>query len=219
MNRDNNIPPRDPVRRIGVDFDNTLADYNHLFTEAARGRGWTDVPLDRGKKVLRDALRARSEDGEANWCSLQAEVYGARMGESKLFDGAAEFMGLCRKHGAHVTIISHKTRYAAADPGGVDLRAASLEWMAAHGFFMDDGFGLTSGRVFFEMTREEKLARIATLGCTHFIDDLEEVLLAPGFPKGVKGYLIGATDTPAPGVRACPGWRDVGDAIFGKNAD
>ena len=200
--------------RIGVDFDNTLAGYDHLFAEAARGRGWTEVPLDRGKQALRDALRA-GPDGENNWRSLQAEVYGARMAEAKLMDGVADFFGHCRERGVTVSIVSHKTRYAAADPGGVDLHTASLDWMTAHGFFADDSFALDPGQIFFEASRVEKLTRIAASGCTHFIDDLEEVLLAPEFPKGVRRYLIGAT-VETPGLTSFINWRDITDDIFGR---
>ncbi len=200
--------------RIGVDFDNTLAGYDHLFAEAARGRGWTEAPLDQGKQTLRDALRA-GHDGENNWRSLQAEVYGARMAEARLLDGVADFFGHCRARGVTVSIVSHKTRYAAADPGGVDLHMASLDWMTAQGFFEDDGFGLDAGQVFFEASRANKLARIAALECTHFIDDLAEVLLAPEFPKGVKRYLVGGT-VDAPGLTSCRNWRDVTEGIFGR---
>jgi|TARA_B100001964_G_scaffold131210_1_gene145002 hypothetical protein len=201
--------------RIGVDFDNTLAGYDHLFAEAARGRGWTEVPLDRGKQALRDALRA-GPDGENNWRSLQAEVYGARMAEAKLMDGVADFFGHCRERGVTVSIVSHKTRYAAADPGGVDLHTASLDWMRLQGFF-GEGFGIDPAQVFFEASRAEKLARIAALECTHFIDDLEEVLLAPEFPKGVKRYLIGVTAVDAPGLTSCGNWRNITEDIFGRN--
>ncbi len=200
--------------RIGVDFDNTLAGYDHLFADAVRGRGWTEVPLDQGKQALRDALRA-GPDGENNWRSLQAEVYGARMAEARLLDGVAEFFRHCRSRDVAVSIVSHKTRYAAADPGGVDLHAASLDWMTAQGFFEEEGFGIDPGQVFFEASRADKLARIATLACTHFVDDLEEVLLAPGFPKGVKRYLIAAA-VDAPGLTSCRNWRDIADDIFGR---
>jgi hypothetical protein len=202
--------------RIGVDFDNTLAGYDHLFAEAARGRGWTEVPLDQGKQALRDALRA-GPDGENNWRSLQAEVYGARMAEARLLDGVAEFLGHCRERDVMVSIVSHKTRYAAADPGGVDLHTASLDWMTAQGFFEGEGFGIDPGQVFFEASRADKLARIAALECTHFIDDLEEVLLAPEFPKDVKRYLIGAIVN-APGLTSCGNWQDITDDIFGRNS-
>ena len=207
--------------RIGVDFDNTLAGYDHLFAEAARGRGWADVPLDQGKQALRDALRA-GPDGENNWRSLQAEVYGARMAEARLLDGVAEFLGHCRERDVMVSIVSHKTRYAAADPGGVDLHTASLDWMTAQGFFEGEGFGIDPGQVFFEASRADKLARIAALDCTHFIDDLEEVLLAPEFPKGVRRYLVGAAPSlgrmDTPGLTSCRNWRDITDDIFGRNS-
>jgi|TARA_B100000315_G_scaffold251191_1_gene285552 hypothetical protein len=202
--------------RIGVDFDNTLAGYDHLFAEAVRDRGWGHVPVDQGKQALRDALRA-GPDGENNWRSLQAEVYGARMAEAKLFEGAADFFERCRERGVTVSIVSHKTRYAAADPGGVDLHTASLDWMKLQGFFEGEGFGLDPAQVFFEASRADKLARIVALKCTHFIDDLEEVLLAPEFPKGVKRYLIGAT-TDAPGLTSCRNWRDITEGVFGRNS-
>jgi hypothetical protein len=202
--------------RIGVDFDNTLAGYDHLFADAVCGRGWTEVPLDQGKQALRDALRA-GPDGENNWRSLQAEVYGVRMAEARLLDGAADFFRICRKRGVTVSIVSHKTRYAAADPGGVDLHAASLDWMRLQGFFGEEGFGLDPAQVFFEASRADKLARIAALDCTHFIDDLEEVLLAPEFPKGVKRYLVGAETVDVPGLTSCRNWRDITEGIFGRN--
>ncbi len=184
-----------------------------MFADAVRGRGWTEVPLDKGKKALRDALRV-GPDGENNWRSIQAEVYGARMAEASLIEGAADFFGHCRDHGVSVAIISHKTRYAAADPGGVDLHEASLDWMTAQGFFEKERFGIDPSQVFFEASRADKLARIAALDCTHFIDDLEEVLLAPEFPKGVKRYLISAA-ADAPGLISCWNWRDITDDIFG----
>ena len=203
--------------RIGVDFDNTLVGYDHLFAEAARERGWNHVPLDQGKQALRDALRA-GPDGENNWRSLQAEVYGARMAEARLLDGVADFFGQCRDRGVTVSIVSHKTRYAAADPGGVDLQAASLDWMRLQGFFEEEGFGLDLAQVFFEASRADKLARIAALECTHFIDDLEEVLTAPEFPKGVRRYLIGAETVDAPELTSCRNWQDITNDILGRNS-
>ncbi len=190
-----------------------------MFAEAARGRGWTEVPLDQGKQTLRDALRA-GPDGENNWRSLQAEVYGARMAEARLLDGVADFFRHCRSRDVAVSIVSHKTQYAAADPGGVDLHIASLDWMTAQGFFEGEGFGLDPAQVFFEASRADKLARIAALECTHFIDDLEEVLLAPEFPEGVKRYLIGAAPSSipmdAPGLTSCGNWQAITDDIFGR---
>jgi hypothetical protein len=48
--------------------------------------------------------------------------------------------------------------------------------------------------VFLEPTKADKLTRIATLGCTHFIDDLPEFLSDPGFPPAWS-----ACSSPPPG--------------------
>ena len=51
--------------------------------------------------------------------------------------------------------------------------------------------------VFFELTKEEKIARVANIGCDYFIDDLPEILLMPGFPKKKLSafYLIQTAST------------------------
>ena len=34
----------------------------------------------------------------------------------------------------------------------------------------------SNGQIFFELSKQEKIARILDLGCTHYIDDLPEIL-------------------------------------------
>jgi hypothetical protein len=46
------------------------------------------------------------------------------------------------------------------------------------------------GRVYFELTKEAKLARLAEEACDVFVDDLPEILLAPGFPDRVRPILF-----------------------------
>ena len=64
-----------------------------------------------------------------------------------------------------------------------------MDWMEGNGLFASRGLGVASEDVFFESTRLEKLARIQRLGCTHFIDDLEEVFADPDFPVGLECIL------------------------------
>lgn len=84
-------------------------------------------------------------------------------------------------------VISHKTRHAVSGPAH-DLHEAGHRWLESSGFY--DKRALSRGGVFFELTREDKLNRIRALGCTHFIDDLEEVFAEPRFPNGVKKWLF-----------------------------
>ena len=151
--------------RIGVDFDNTIVDYRPLFASAAGLAG--------SKLEVRDALRARPS-GEAEWQRLQAHVYGIAIAEAPAFEGFDAFVAAARERNAQLYIVSHKTRFAAAAPEGPDLREAARAWLEAQRICVDG--------VYFEGTRAEKLARIEALGLTHFIDDLEEVLIDPAFP-------------------------------------
>lgn len=174
--------------RIGVDFDNTIAGYDRVFTTLALEAGLLDEAPAGGKRGVRDALRRRPGGDEA-WQKLQAEAYGARMAEAELIPGVADFFTACRARRVPVHIVSHKTRYARYDVGGVDLRHAALDWMEGHGFFAADGFGLRPGQVFFEPSRGTKLSRIAALGVSHFVDDLEEVFNEAAFPADVEAIL------------------------------
>jgi hypothetical protein len=175
--------------RIGVDFDNTIASYDDVFVEAARGRGWVDVGFRGTKKQLRDSVR-KLDDGEVKWQMLQAEVYGPRMQDAVPFPGVLGFFEAAHLRGFHLYIVSHKTQFANYAEEKVDLREAALRWMEARGLFEQARSGLARANVFFADTRDEKIARIASLGCNVFIDDLEEVFAHPEFPGGVSRILF-----------------------------
>jgi hypothetical protein len=97
-----------------------------------------------------------------------------------------------------VAIISHKTRTPYRGPA-YDLHAAALDWLEYAGFF--DRLGLPRQAVSFSEAKTGKVQKIKEFGCTHFIDDLPEILLAPDFPAGVQGLLFGPAETSAPLTR------------------
>jgi hypothetical protein len=202
--------------RIGIDFDNTLIGYDAVFLAAARARGLVNGALPDGasKQQIRDCIRGLA-DGERRWQQLQGFVYGAGIGSAVLIDGAATFLQRCAMAGHEVFIVSHKTEFGHHDPARVNLRQAALGWLRAQGLLDRARFGLSEQRIYFEATRPEKLDRIARLACTHFIDDLEEVLTDPAFPRGVARLLLGhPTDAAAASCRACPTWGAIEAAVF-----
>jgi hypothetical protein len=207
--------------RIGLDFDNTIIGYSDVFVSAARERRLLG-PDVRGasKQAVRDAIRLLP-DGEITWQRLQGFVYGRGIREATMFAGVDRFLRRCRAEGHMMFIVSHKTEYGHYDPERVNLREAALGWMTAQGFFREDGYGLLRGNVYFESTRAEKLRRIALLGCTHFIDDLEEVLNDPDFPPAVARILFSAEAGPAGADRifpVCPTWQGVERVVFNGHA-
>lgn len=187
--------------RIGLDFDNTIAGYDELIHRVALEQNLIDTRVPPNKRAVRDHIRTR-QNGEIEWQVLQGVVYGPRMGEALLFDGVRDFLHQCRQRGASTFIVSHKTEFANFDPTQTPLREAALSWLDAHGLFSDDGPGPSRADVYFEATRQGKIARIEQLGCTHFVDDLEEVFNETGFPENATKILF-APPPPLPGRRQC----------------
>jgi hypothetical protein len=202
-------------KRIGIDFDNTIVAYDRAFLAAAKKCNLLAQDFVGDKRAIRDAIRLLPE-GELAWQRLQGLVYGQTIDEAALFDGVDEFLDRCRDLGQTVFIVSHKTEYGHFDPKRISLRKAALSWMEDRGFFHPEGYGIPFENVFFEDTRAEKLRRIASLECTHFIDDLEEVLDDPMFPP-IKRILFARSRSsggafPYP---ICPTWEEIKAEVFG----
>ncbi len=200
---------------IGLDFDNTIITYDDVFLVLARERGLTAADFRGRKQAIRDSIRLLP-DGELSWQKLQGQVYGKGVARAAMFDGVDAFLRRCKRQKVPVVIVSHKTEYGHHDPARINLRTAALDWMTAKGFFLDSGYGIPAANVYFEGTRQEKVARIAQLGCSHFIDDLEEVLTDPDFPSGVERILFaeGGAPSNAESFIVCPTWRDIEEQVF-----
>ena len=174
--------------RIGLDFDNTIACYDRAFSFAVHDMGLLPDGLgDLSKEEIKVRIRALP-DGERQWQRLQGRAYGFYIGHACLFDGFTGFVLAARATGHHLVVISHKTQFGHFDPDHIDLCAAARKWMAGNGFF--DILGFTDEDVNFSPTRGEKLSRIAHLDCSHFIDDLPEILLDPQFPATTRPLLF-----------------------------
>lgn len=204
---------------IGVDLDNTLVSYDEAMHRVAVREGLIPIEMSKNKKDIRDRIRSLP-DGELHWRTLQAVVYGREMGKAKLIDGVREFFNTCKRYRAKVYIVSHKTELADADGVTIYLQAAAMAWMRDNGFFGPDGFGMSAAGVFFESTRRKKVERIARLGCTHFIDDLEETFLEDSFPAGVEKLLYAphGCHRPLQGARVVLGWEEISNYFFGSKS-
>src|SRR3989338_2521993 len=198
---------------LGIDFDNTIVNYDQVLYKAALEAGLIKPGAEKNKKGIRDSIR-KLPDGELQWQILQAHVYGRGMKDSVLSEGVKAFFDACRAAAIRVAIVSHKTQFASMDEGGVNLRDTALRWMREKRFFDSDGLGLSPESVYFESTRREKIERIKSLGCTHFIDDLEETFLEEAFPAGVERILYAQKSSSLKGVKAFGSWKEIYDYFF-----
>ncbi len=201
--------------RIGIDFDNTLVCYDQLFWTLARNRGMIDQSIPQCKEAVRNSLRQRGL--ESVWTEMQGEAYGSRILEAVAFPGAPEALREFSRRGWEVFVISHKTRSPFAGPN-YDLHAAARSWLAAQGLLDATATNLSPERVHFELTRQEKLQRIASLGCDWFIDDLPELLTANDFPQRVGRILFDPHRTASDelAILRLHDWSDAADLIAGE---
>ncbi len=197
--------------RIGIDFDNTIVSYDALFHKVAREQGLVPPETPLNKVAVRDHLRGIGQ--EDRWTEMQGYVYGVRMVEALAYEGAIDFIRQARGAGHSIAIVSHKTRHPFLGPR-YDLHAAARAWIECR--LLCDGKTLLSrDDVFFELTKQEKLARIAACGCDAFIDDLPEILLATDFPPGTARLLFDPEDhhssVAADGLRSFRTWRQIAE--------
>ena len=198
---------------IGIDFDNTIVCYDDVFARVAVELGLVPPEFATSKTAIRDHLRAAGQ--EDRWTELQGTIYGPRMPDAPPFPGVIEFFAACRAAGMPVAIVSHRTRFPYLGERH-NLHAAARDWLARHGFHDPAGIGLPIDRVFFEETKEAKLARIAEVGCTHFIDDLPELLAHRLFPRHVRRILFDPRGEHVliPGVDPASSWGQLSAALL-----
>jgi hypothetical protein len=205
--------------RIGLDFDNTLIDYDAAFVAEAIRQGVIAPGQASTKTEVKQAVIGSGAAGtvagdETAWMRLQGQVYGRGIGDGRLIDGVARFLETAISHLATVFIVSHKTQLGHFDESRTDLREAARGWMWSQGFF--DRLGLAEDRVFFAETLDEKVGRIASLDLDVYIDDLPKVLAHPDWPSATRRihYLPQPGSSPE-GVTVCRTWSEIHDVVFG----
>lgn len=186
------------MARLGLDFDNTIACYDQAFHQVAASHNLVPKgPVLKKREVKAEICRAF---GEPRWTWLQGLVYGPEIFRAEPFPGVLDFVSRVSALGWELCVVSHKTRHPViGDPW--NLHEYASQWLESKGFFQR---GLIPARVYFETTREAKIARIGSLDCRIFVDDLPEVFLEPNFPPQVDRWLH------HPGVVEGP-WRQFDD--------
>jgi hypothetical protein len=192
---------------VGVDFDNTIVCYDQVFPREAIDRGLVPNELATSKTAIRDYLRKTGQ--EDRWTELQGIAYGPGMGYATPFPGVVEFFEKCRQANLETRVISHRTQFPYLGEK-FDLHQSARNWLAA------SELGVPSEHIYFELTKAEKLNRIAITDCTHFVDDLPEFLSDPNFPRGVHRILFDPGDIhqPPTGVAKARSWLEIEDILM-----
>jgi hypothetical protein len=197
--------------RIGIDFDNTIANYEGVFHAVAMERGLIGADTPKGKNAVRDFLNkcGRNDD----FTALQGYVYGSRMDMARPYQGFREFTAAARAARHDIFIVSHKTRFPMLGPT-YDMHEAARAFLHDHKLVGSDAVPLD--RIFFEQTKELKIDRAVALDVDVFIDDLPEIFAMPGLSNCCRRILFAPNGaTPSIHYEVCRSWHEITALLLG----
>lgn len=202
---------------LGVDFDNTIIRYDDLFHRVAKEEELITDAISKEKNAVRDHLRSNGQ--EEKWTRLQGVVYGRRIIEAEPFYGMRDTLRLISAKGFPIYIISHKTRIPyLGDP--CDLHQAALNWLSIQGFHSGPNPICKRNNIIFEETKTGKINRIISQGCTHYVDDLPEILEA--LPSYITKILFApynkSINCPSEDCITMRNWTELPSILGIKNA-
>lgn len=167
--------------RVGIDFDNTIVNYEGVFHKVAVESGWMPSTIGQSKQAVKQYFIERDE--ESLWTELQGKVYGSAIQYAKPYEGLVNALLKMQNNQVLLFIVSHKTRYPIIGEK-LDFHDAASEWLAA------SGIEQFIRQTYFCPEKEEKIQQIADLHLDWFIDDLPSILNHPQFPENTRGILF-----------------------------
>lgn len=193
--------------KIGIDFDNTIVNYNAAFYTLACEKKLIPHSFVQNKLQIRNFLKNSGK--ENSWTEMQGIIYGLRMNLAVAFPGVIEFISDMRNRGHEITIISHKTRHPFVGEQ-YDLHQAAYRWIS-------ENLILPKKNIFFELTRKEKINRVKLCQCDVFIDDLPEIFEECSFPMNTQKILFDPethhSNFALPNSIVCTSWGEVSQCL------
>ena len=145
------------MKKIGIDFDNTIVSYDNLFHKIAAEQKLIPRNFPQSKLLIRDYLRKKDKD--ELFTLIQAEVYGKRILEASPAPNVDLVIKELISIGCDVSIISHKSLYPYKGPK-YDLHKSAMLWLEKNNFFDKEKVGLSRYKVHFNLTKEDKIKKL-----------------------------------------------------------
>lgn len=173
--------------RIGVDFDNTIANYDGVFYQVAFELGWIPQNVGHSKEAVKQFFIL--QNNEPKWTELQGLVYGRKIKTASVYEGFKETLKDWIEAGHWVAIISHKTQYPVIGEK-VSLHDCAFDWLLSNGLVGDNPHQISPQQVYFNERKEQKVEKIKELACDVFVDDLMSIFNHPAFPEVTQKILF-----------------------------
>ena len=190
---------------IGIDFDNTIADYTGVFYRVGCALSWLPESVGQSKNEVKQYFIEHGQ--ERKWTELQGIVYGKEIEQAKPYKGCLYTLKTLYNRGHQLKLVSHKTKYPIIGEK-VNFHDAATHWLISNGFIEQQGGPFTLQDLFFNETKENKINCINHLQCDVFIDDLESIFNHPNFPNKCKVLLFNSLQQD-PRLQRVEHWDEV----------
>lgn len=192
--------------RFGFDLDNTLIDYSASVLKYCQ--------INNLKKCdnineLKQLLRKSNINNNA-WQVAQCWLYTSGLDYANFSEGAIDFIYHLLKKNIEIYIVSHKTEFTPNFCERKNLRDSAVTWLKNSEIVnvLPDFKNL-----YFESTRQEKIAQINRLNLDFFVDDLFEVLNDPNLAKSISKYLIGSKNFTSESVKSAMNFVELNEMV------
>ena len=112
--------------RIGIDFDNTIVNYDKVFHFLAKKKYELSSQYITKKEIRKKIINLK---GEKSWMAMQGQAYGKHMFKAEISLGFKNFLHRAILNEAEIFIVSHKTEFGHYDKSKTNLRKKSYEWI------------------------------------------------------------------------------------------
>jgi hypothetical protein len=191
--------------RIGFDFDNTIVNYDFVFTEIAK-----ELQLDclhSPKNSIKNYYEIQL--GQPNsWKKVQFKVYCELISKIPASDNFIILLYWLIDNKHDIFIISHKTKYIKINNKNLNLREPAKKWI-------DKNIPIfNKERIFFESSAVAKVRKIKSLNLDFYVDDLLTILNHRQFPIITKKILFNSPLLELNDIYVASTWDEVKSFII-----
>ena len=193
--------------RIGFDFDNTIVDYDLVFTQIANELNLEY--LDSPKNSIKNYYEV--ELGQPNsWKKIQFKVYCELISKIAPSEKFITLLNWLINNSHDIFIVSHKTQNIKINNKNLNLRQPAKKWIE------DNIPTFNKERIFFESSAIAKIRKIKSLNLDFFVDDLMTILNHRQFPHVTKKILFNSSLHKLNKIYIASNWEEVKKYIIGE---
>ena len=186
--------------RIGFDFDNTIVDYDLVFTQIANELNLEY--LDSPKNSIKNYYEV--ELGQPNsWKKIQFKVYCELISKIAPSEKFITLLNWLINNSHDIFIVSHKTQNIKINNKNLNLRQPAKKWIE------DNIPTFNKERIFFESSAIAKIRKIKSLNLDFFVDDLMTILNHRQFPQITKKILFNSSLDKLNKIYIASNWDEV----------